>query len=296
MVDPVTSCFIGVVSHQKSAFTASQGSDGLGAQLTEGLQNHGVVTELSVRLEDEYRPENVPINASLIRRSIWAQFAVERSWLEYCHGHSWILSRAAVIGARTMRDAQRYLTASGRYPSSAGSRMMERLINIELSHLALFTEGLQVGSEWLLILEDDAAARDIEDLAQGLAALMTGQRNQASPMFVNLSHSFSYAELGIAHLLSPVRDVLWNGSAPRAVIQARKPVTNTVCAMLYRRTFAEQLLKVLESIPIDPVLPIDWKLNRALMQLYTSGAIADGDCWFIDPAPIMQMSMHGTAP
>jgi hypothetical protein len=69
-------------------------------------------------------------------------------------------------------------------------------------------------------------------------------------------------------------------------------VTNTVCAVLYRSTFLADLLPTLKDIPMEPIVPIDWKLNAALMQLVREGTIGDGDCFTLEPAPIRQSSMH----
>jgi hypothetical protein len=43
---------------------------------------------------------------------------------------------------------------------------------------------------------------------------------------------------------------------------------------------------------MQPIIPIDWKLNAALMQLVQEGSIGDGDCFTLEPAPIRQSSMH----
>ena len=43
---------------------------------------------------------------------------------------------------------------------------------------------------------------------------------------------------------------------------------------------------------MTPVAPIDWKLNRALMELWRDGALGPSDCWWVEPGPIVQRSMH----
>ena len=118
-------------------------------------------------------------------------------------------------------------------------------------------------------------------------ALPSGQ-----PAYVNVSHSFSADELGIRHLLYPVPGVHWQGAANRTVMAARLPVTNTVCAIAYRGGFLEPLLAAFDQLPMEPIVPIDWKLNLALMALRDSDVLGDGDCWQVEPAPIVQMSMQ----
>jgi hypothetical protein len=52
------------------------------------------------------------------------------------------------------------------------------------------------------------------------------------------------------------------------------------------------LVTELKALPMEPVLSIDWKLNVALMNLYEANKMGDHDCWWVEPAPIKQMSMH----
>ena len=77
----------------------------------------------------------------------------------------------------------------------------------------------------------------------------------------------------------------------RGVLSGRLPVTNTVCAILYRTSFLRELLAVWAELPVEPVIPIDWKLNKALMMLHGRGLLPAGSAWNVEPAPIVQMSM-----
>ena len=170
--------------------------------------------------------------------------------------------------------------------------MVRRLVNIELSHLDLMRSGLESQAPWILIIEDDAFVADLEDLTRGLAGLMVADPPAA---YVNVSESFSTAELGIDHQLGPVSHADWTGYQERSLVSAVRPVTNTVCAILYRREFLASLVTAMEALPLEPVVPIDWKLNMALMSMYRSGTITSGECWLVEPAPIAQMSMRPAA-
>jgi hypothetical protein len=75
-------------------------------------------------------------------------------------------------------------------------------------------------------------------------------------------------------------------------LAASRPVTNTVCAILYRATFLRDLVAEMESLPMTPVVPIDWKLNIALMNMFESGSLLNGDCWNVTPGPMDQLSMR----
>ena len=272
--------FIGVVSHAASTYSMSQGPDGLGQQLASALPG----TNLGVNVID-LLPANSPLVSSRgVQASLAAERRLEAAWAQYLERPTdlrWWRSRAyrwALRGQQRMRP-----------PAPA---MLRRLLNIEMSHLDLMRRGLDSGAPWVLILEDDATSSDIKDLSEGLEALMGWS---GGPAFVNLSHSFTPQELGIRHLLTTVEGHRWEGSASRTIFEARKPVTNTVCAILYRAAFLKRLVAAMEALPMEPVVPIDWKLNQALMSMHASGQVQAGKCWLVEPAPIRQMSMHSPA-
>ena len=172
-------------------------------------------------------------------------------------------------------------------PPSSG--MVERLLNIEMAHTALLQAGLASESSWILILEDDGECADLNDLADGLSAMIEGAADGVR--FINLSESFEVSELGIEHLLKS-SDQQWAGSRPRQLVETELPVTNTVCAIAYRAPFAESLLAEYSKMPQRPVVPIDWKLNQALMSLHARGELPAGSCLWVLPGPIDQLSMR----
>jgi len=65
-----------------------------------------------------------------------------------------------------------------------------------------------------------------------------------------------------------------------------------VCAIAYHYEFLAELVATLEGLPIEPIVPIDWRINEALMALWDEGKVGPGESWFVDPAPIVQRSMH----
>jgi len=88
---------------------------------------------------------------------------------------------------------------------------------------------------------------------------------------VNLSKSHSERELGTQSIYVG-REAFAPETMPGVEAWvAQRPVTNTVCAVLYRRSFLAHILAKLEDIPTYPVVPIDWKLNRALMNMNKFG-------------------------
>jgi len=294
----VTSLFIGVVSHENSRFAVSQGPSGLAALLVDPLSGHGISTETVINTSDDHDPTALPIDGAAVKRSLDATLRLEATWQSYLRagndrGPVRAARDAAVFGLRWANQTARYVRPwqSADNDQTAGNRLVRRLLNIELSHLSLLREGIARDVDWLLILEDDAATVDVDDCAAGLAGLM-GYRGANPPQYVNVSQSFTPAQLGIAHLLSPIADASWGGSAPRTLLSSSRPVTNTVCAILYRASFARTLVEAMDELPMDPVVPIDWKLNAALMRLYRDGILAAGDCWLVDPGPMDQLSMR----
>ena len=289
----MTSCFIGLVSHPATAYPQSQGPDGLTACLNQGLAERGIHAQFNIRLENAFDPSSVDIDADLVRRSIRTQYEVERDWIRYRKGPARAADTDLVLQLRMLRMRLSYLGASRSHVTEAGVRMMTRLMNIELSHMALLQQGIESSAEWILILEDDASTRDLSDVVDGLTNLMQERSKHENPLFVNISQSFTPEQLGITHLLDLAPRARWKGTSQRVVWSMTKPVTNTVCAVLYRTSFAEKLLTTLHSIPMTPVVPIDWKLNRALMDMYAQGSIGADACWLVEPAPITQLSLHG---
>ena len=279
----MTTLFIGVVSHEGSRFAVSQGPLGLAAQLVSALSVRGITSQVVVNTRDEYDAHALPITESVVQASLTAQLHLDRQWSAYLQlprGPRWWAVHAL-----------RWLRRAGLRLHSPGPRAVERLLNIEFSHLTLLRAGVTSGASWVLILEDDAASLDIDDCSAGLAGLLE-RTAHSQPAFVNISESFSAEDLGIAHLLTEVTTSDWAGGANRRLLQSSRPVTNTVCAMLYRAEFAARLVAVLDSLPLEPVVPIDWKLNAALMRMHAEGELVPGDCWLVDPAPIDQLSMR----
>jgi hypothetical protein len=282
----VTDLFIGVVSHEGSRFAVSQGPGGLAAVLAARLCSLGQSVQVEVSTVDAYDPERLPITPAMVSACLTAQVHLDRRWARYlgrARGPRWW----ATHGLRWVRRAEQLVRPPG-------PKLVERLLNIEMAHFALLRSGLATGADWVLILEDDASSVEVVDCAAGLAWLMSSRADERQPAYVNISQSFALDELGISDLLTVAPDASWAGDAPRHILSSARPATNTVCAILYRVSFVRELLAVTDALPMEPVVPIDWKLNLALMQMFSSGALGAGDCWFVDPAPIDQLSMRGT--
>jgi len=276
--------FIGVVSHEGSRYSASQGPSGLAAVLSTSLMEAGVATEVVVDTSNRLDTSLNPVSSEDVQDALSAQVRLEDEWNVYLSGTRLSGMKAAVDS--TLRWGRRLW----RKVAPPSTSMVERLLNIEMAHVALLNLGLSSGAPWILILEDDASADDLADLSIGLVQLLNAAPDGVQ--FINVSESFDVLELGIDHLLSDT-DVEWAGSVNRRVASASRPVTNTVCAIAYRASFAAELLREFSSMPVRPVVPIDWKLNKALMSMHASGEVGADSCWWVVPGPIDQLSMRG---
>ena len=302
----VPDLFIGVVSHEGSRFSVSQGPVGLAARLSDCLHDQGVEVAMQVNTDDQYTPALMEIDGATVRRSYVTQFRLEARWANYLRAGNHLLSKwqrwrarrldSLVTAARIFRQWLIFFRPwhAALAEQSPGYRMVRRLVNIELSHLSLIRAGIESGAAWVLIIEDDAHADDPAALAANLRSLMQLTAGSEQPSFVNLSQSFTNAELGVGYLLSPADPYTWQGEPTRRVLASLRPITNTVCAILYRSDFLNNLLPTFDELPMDPVVPIDWKMNLALMQMFEIGAMGSGDCWSITPGPIDQLSMRVT--
>jgi hypothetical protein len=281
---PSSTCFIGVVSYEGSRFAVSQGPDGLAAQLERALPGLGVPVSVQVNTQDFHDEIAIPVDIALIQASLEAQRKLESAWAGY------VAAGRAVGATSSVHRCLRWGLRQWRRVRPPDARFVRRLINIELSHVDLLRAGIASGADWILVIEDDAATLDVDDCARGLADLM--HQTPASVRYVNVSESFSVDTLGISHLLTPVPNASWAGGTARSIVSASRPVTNTVCAILYRSQFAQELLDVFDTLPMTPVVPIDWKLNEAIMRMNDSETLGDGSCWLVTPAPIDQLSMR----
>ncbi len=289
------SLFIGVVTHGHSRFRqeASALVDALAGQgRARGFE---VGTDVSDR--NDYDADRFPITRALLLRSVTAQSVLEYRWRRYLEAGA--ARRPLARARRLVRDVAMLggtlVVRTGRYfgpwPLARvdrlhGSGAVVRLLNIDLSHLRLMNEAIGAGADWALVIEDDASATSAAEAMDAIVAAIERSAG-ALPSYVNASRSISTADLGIDALL---------GRLPEAagILAASRPVTNTVCAVLYSGEMLRWLAARIEQDGLVPVLPIDWRLNQAVMAGFEEGRLGPGSCWVLDPAPFVQRSMHGS--
>lgn len=172
-----------------------------------------------------------------------------------------------------------------------GARQAIRLLNIDLSHLRAYEAALQTDAEAILVIEDDARMSDVAIAGEALERLLP-LIAVSDPRFANLSESLSWAELGVTGIVgSPLRGVTHDAVQ---ILSCSRPVTNTVCANLFSRSFVEMLREDIIDHGLSPIIPIDWRVNRMIMRAWKSGQLDDRACVWVSPGIFVQGSMHSS--
>jgi len=281
------SLFIGLVTHPRSRFPDARGAHGLAASLASRIAGSDWSVVTAQQTENLVDPADIDLSPAATRASIEKELQTEGDWWRFHHHAHLPLHKRLVLTARRTARLWKYVGPSAAARTS-GQAMLERLANIERAHLSLMEQALNADCQWALILEDDAQSSNPDELANDLTNHLNAWNNTPQPSYVNMSESFAVTELGLSQELR--RHSAWNSKGD--VFSATIPFTNTVCAMLYRREFLQALVQELRSIPLEPIIPIDWKLNKAIMALSHSGKLGADDCYVVIPAPIVQGSMH----
>lgn len=281
--------FIGIVTHPFSRYLNEVANPTYADRLMSSARGAGLGVQVIVNPRNAFDESERAITAVDVLRAAWFQARLEASWHHYLTGSRGVAQVARRIGILALR-LREYLVPvrqKGRWVLR-GSIMCRRLANIELSHLELLREAVDRNAEWILILEDDAQAADLNAVMRDLAAIIAHGRGSSSPQYVSLSASFDDARLGIGDLVEPIEVP----AIAKVILSADRPVTNTVCAVLYRASFARELLRACNEMGMFPICAIDWKLNAVLMRMHARGKIGAGDCWLMEPGPFVQRSMQ----
>lgn len=268
--------FIALVTHAQSSYLEARSPAGAAAQIARVCDAKGLTAEVVIEDRDLWTESGAGVS-SAGRLSYRQELIEEWRWRGFLGTRTlpWTAQHALRFGKSLMRL---------RRGNENGNR--QRLLNIEMAHRSLWEQGLQSGAEIILVIEDDASIQDPDDFITGLLGLLVEPWS-----YLNLSLSFDRGALGVADLLN-ASELPWAGSVSRDVLRARRPVTNTVCALAYRRAFLARLVSHWDAMPMEPVLPIDWKMNRALREMVQSGALEPDSTLWVEPGPLVQRSLH----
>jgi len=276
-----SSVFVGVVTHPRSRFHAN--GTHTATALVESLKELGVNADLLISDRNDYDPAVMGIDRSVLARSAIHQADLEHRWRRYLAAGGAAAARSGVADrfARAGMALKRL--------ASRDSAAAIRLLNIDLSHLRLMEAAVGSGATWSLILEDDAGTSDARNTAETVNGLIAAM-DTTDVRFVNLSESLSFEELGVAGLLAPAVDI---PSVGPQLLRAIRPVTNTVCATLYRTSYLAVLRASIVHRGLVPIAPIDWRVNEVVMDLFDQGVLDSGSCVWVQPGVFVQQSMHG---
>jgi hypothetical protein len=284
----VADLLIGLVTHARSRFPESAGPTGAAARIASAMTADVATMTCADDLLDA---DAVDLTPDTVASSARDYSDVQRRWIDYlAAGRPSAASRVFHRATAHLRLAAAEAVHRRGASADGGAASLARLLNIELAHLAIMQAALDSGAAWTLIIEDDATCTDATEIARNLTALMALPA-ATRPWLVDLSRSFTPRELGTEHLLSPA-PFAWQGPVARDVLVASRPVTNTVCANLYSPDFLPALMRRWRALPLTPVVPIDWKLNRILMDMHRAGQFAADRCWNVEPGPLVQGSLH----
>jgi len=269
----VSGLFIGLVTHPRTEFSDSRGAAGLMAQLAGTLESLGIST--TTHVEDRDLAAGLPdLSAEELADSQRYLLDVQRAWASYCsRGQTKLRLQQWVGGLRGSIEP-------------ANASQARRLLNIELAHTELMSASVSNGADFALIVEDDADCSDVGALARELQSLLT---RSSTPYMSHVSTSFSPRELGIEGLVDSVERDWCNGGKE---FRLKRPVTNTVCATVYRRDFLVDIHALWRAEPLLPVIPVDWRLNTLLMRMHAEGPLPEGYSSLVYPSPIIQRSLH----
>ena len=274
--------FIGLVTHPNTRFKDSQTATGVTSRLDAELRRKGISVFTTICAENLC---DYSISRYTTAESKLAQKAASTYWKYYLLKQCPPIYKLAAVFIKGLASAFQD------FFSKKAQTATRRLINIELAHLSLMQQALKARASWAIIIEDDATCDNIEDLADGILGIIGSTQE---PSYINLSLSFTPKQLKVESLLQIDPNFRWKGTVHRSIMRSNLPITNTVCAVAYAASFLRDLLQVMEGMGTFPVLPIDWKLNIALIKLYHTKSLKERfrGCLFVEPGPLIQGSLH----
>ncbi len=275
--------FIGLVTHPKSRFNARGKASRRITELAQNLRENGITVETLVSDRNDFDENPQKIGFGIRLRSAWLQAELERAWAKYLDS----VSDPKTVVRHPGRFFYLAMFIKRSISFLASARSLERLANIDLSHLRVLRAGINSGADWILVLEDDGVVENLSEVAANLEATISFAETDKSDTFMNLSQSMSEGELGIEAIMSRAKEVFSFPDGGK-IVQISTPISNTVCANLYSRTFAARFADAIESLGILPSIPIDWRLNKLVM----NSTMTDTRCYWVIPGMFIQESMH----
>jgi hypothetical protein len=274
------SILIGLVTHAKSHFNQSGAAAIQLFDLQHELVKLGFQVTAVISDRNEFTEHGEKLNLCEQISAAYHQTRLESQWRRYIREFSGATPGLHVKD--TFHDAGMFVKRTFQYTRNRS--ILHRLMNIDLSHLMLLREGRE--ADWVLILEDDALAPSIALAAQSIAATVE-TLNSTDRIFVNLSESFTAGSLGVERIIECATRIEGE-NLTTDLLRMPQPITNTVCANLYSESFAESFQYSLEQESRLPSYPIDWRLNKLLME----ESLSPITCYWLRPGIFLQGSMR----
>lgn len=277
--------FLGLVTHTRSRFNRDGAASDQVTAIAQVLASRGHEVGVLISDRDDFDPDTYRLGLSTRIASAWSQANLEGRWKAYVkrlQGRSANTSTTGSLVARAGSGTRRTLSALGIAVSGAdlSTEALKRLINIDLSHIRVWTAAHEFGADTVLVLEDDARlthTHSTMSVADVLEHLPTSELSLAV-----LSESISPTGLGVRRILDHSNKL---SDYPQLRL-LESPLTNTVCANAYSGKLIADLIASITPENLIPVHPIDWRLNQYLL------THTDITCLWSEPAPFVQMSMH----
>jgi hypothetical protein len=288
--------FVGLITHKGSKFNRDGEAHDTIRKIEAAMAQRGIACSSLISDRDDYSPTEHPLTRTRLLASALFQAKLEFQWRRYlAHGRpSSFLSLprdVAILMVMSARRVRAYLGLNPFLPAvqMPGAPQVIRLLNIDLSHLRVYRAALQSKATGVLVIEDDAQQTGGDEAMDVLAYLLS-RLEMVRPELVNLSESISMTALGVSGIVA--EKTVFEGIDGMGLCSCTRPVTNTVCANLFNRRFIELLVSDIDKRDLWPVIPIDWRLNRMILDEWNAGTLDASSCSWVSPGIFIQGSMH----
>jgi len=169
-------------------------------------------------------------------------------------------------------------------------RFIARQKNITNNHKEMIKKLTNSPSPYILILEDDFFTKDLESIRTILQSIFEEVEFLENIKIINLSQSFTENQLGIDK--NKTQTLSLTTSKIHKINNYNYPVTNTACAILYKKEICLDLLDELNKLDRYQFIPIDHKLNISLRNLLKNKKLSNLCYASITPGLFIQRSLH----
>lgn len=250
-------------------------------QVTDSISDRNLFSARNVRFVD------------LLLAQIYEPLLI-RSWSAYLNGAR--KPKFQKNNLRIVLNCLIYLTKLSSIKfKSREKKKYSRILNINKGYLQLLKDFIGTPANLGIIFEDDASLENSEEVLTALLDLVYfTQTIDPRKFFIDLSDSFTFTQLGVDHLIEPEKTLL----SPKLILgntiqRAKKPFTNTTCAVLYSREMAELLIREIEGYATKNgkrIIPMDWSFNMVLLE--AARAKTTIECFHLDPGLFDQKSLR----